>query len=227
MGWQAGFAGISLPDAPVAGRSYELRQPGFASWATVSPSSGTIAAGDHAVVQFACSGSGLASGFHRETFSARWSSPAMLDEKTMVIPFVLGVGTGISRAKSWWTNATNSQPVTVPWTSDSDGDGIQNGIEFALGTHPLDSLSRPQLRMDGNSFAFRRVDGLAGFHLHIETSGNLQPPWATAAAANGGGVMVPGARPVLQDSGPGPARDTRIGAPPPPAFFRLRAIATP
>ncbi|MFM7181630.1 MAG: hypothetical protein ACKO2G_09225 [Verrucomicrobiales bacterium] len=227
LGWQANFNGVSLPDAPIAGRSYELRQPGSSGWSSVSPTSGTIAAGGNAVVQFACNAGGLADGFHRETFSTRWSSPTLVDQQTMAIPFVLGVGPGVTQANSWWSNATNSQPVTIPWTSDSDGDGIQNGLEFALGTHPLDNISRPQLGMEGNSFAIRRVTGLTGFNLYIQTSGNLQQPWGTAAPANGGGAMVPGALSVIQDTGPGPARDTRIGALPPPTFFRLRATLTP
>lgn len=82
--------------------------------------------------------------------------------------------------------AANGIPGAGPGT-DSDGDGIDNGIEFVIGGDPSDSDSNhllPVVTLDTNylNFSFRRADVAAGFDPVVEYGSSLG---AWTEAANG------------------------------------------
>lgn len=223
LGWQAGFSGISWPTSPAAGRSYELRPPGLASWGVWNSSSGTIPAGGEVVVAMTANATGLPGGIRREWFTGKWGPAGAAKDQRFAFPIGIGTGPGASQANAWWAAATNLAGTSMPWQTDNDSDTIANGIEYALGTHPLDAQSRPVFGLDTQAFFFRRVDDLTDLQLAVETSDDLQPPWILGAQASGTGPLLPSGATVFQDAGPGAARDSRVALPPPPAFLRLRA----
>lgn len=227
LGWQAGFSGVSLPMSPVGGRTYELRPPNLAAWGLWNTTTGTLAPGGETVVSMAVNATGLPNGPRRELFTILWGPAGTSKEFRSSFPMGLAIGPGTTQSTAWWAAATNLTGQSLNWQADSDFDTFPNGIEYALGTHPQNPMSRPRIGLDPQAFSFRRVDDLTDVQLAVESSTNLKPPWVVGALASGTGALVSTGAPVLQDSGPGPARDVRVSPPPPPAFLRLRARPLP
>ena len=82
----------------------------------------------------------------------------------------------------------------VPATTDSDGDGLQNGIEFVVGGLPDGENSnalKPAVSVDETylNFVFRRTDDSAGYSPFVEYNSDLSAAW-TEAQAGVDGVII-------------------------------------
>ena len=84
----------------------------------------------------------------------------------------------------------------VPSTTDSDGDGLQNGIEFVLGGDPSapgsdSNALRPTITVDATylNFVFRRTDDSAGLAPFVEYNSDLSAVW-TEAEDGVNGVII-------------------------------------
>jgi len=94
---------------------------------------------------------------------------------------------------SW---ATANGVSGVPSTDDSDGDGLQNGIEFVLGGDPSGPGSdsnaiRPTVTLDATyiNFVFRRADDSASYSPFVEYNSNLSATWNEAEAGVDGVII--------------------------------------
>lgn len=98
-----------------------------------------------------------------------------------------------------------NNPLAAPLI-DSDGDGINNLLEFVLNGNPVfsDSSILPAATLIGGQFIFnfsRREDSISGLNLVFQSSSNLQtwanvPISANAAAPVSFGPVVNGMQPV-------------------------------
>jgi hypothetical protein len=122
---------------------------------------------------------------------------------------------------SW--SESYSVPMTTPL--DSDGDGVDNLIEYATGGDPVDSASHPLPDWQDGSFEFSWPEDRSGVEWIIENSSNLSD-WQTVAILRGEGLpneinpgyefsTEPGRRAILAP----------IGTQPPLRFMRLK-VAT-
>ncbi len=79
-----------------------------------------------------------------------------------------------------WAEGHALEGDAAEWTADPDGDGAPNGLEFALGTSPVDSGSvataRAELAGGRAAIAFTRATDTAS--LRVEASGDLKT-WET------------------------------------------------
>jgi hypothetical protein len=78
--------------------------------------------------------------------------------------------------------------------TDSDGDGISNGIEFVIGGDPSDSPSnslQPTVAVDADNltFTFRRTDDSAPYNPYVQYGSDLDG-WTTAEGGVGNVVIT-------------------------------------
>lgn len=116
---------------------------------------------------------------------------------------------------SWVASTGLTQSDQEP-TADPDLDGVPNGLEFALGGHPLSADSSPAITVvTGTTEAlvsFRVRTDRTGINVILESSPNLQPGSWTGVPT----VVSPPADNFQTHTG-------RIAADSTSAFFRLRA----
>jgi hypothetical protein len=113
-----------------------------------------------------------------------FQNPSMKTRAVFALPWILALSCGLAVAQetpldyaSWETaNGITGAGADV----DSDGDGISNGIEFAIGGDPSgpgsDSNSLlPTVTVDANylNFTFRRTDDAAAYNPFVEYSSSL------------------------------------------------------
>jgi hypothetical protein len=84
----------------------------------------------------------------------------------------------------------------LPSSDDTDGDGLQNGIEFVLGGDPSAPNSdsnalRPTVTVDATyiDFVFRRSDDSAGYSPFVEYNTGLSDTWIEAEGGVNGVVI--------------------------------------
>ncbi|MES2475563.1 MAG: BNR-4 repeat-containing protein [Verrucomicrobiota bacterium] len=133
------------------------------------------------------------------------------------------IGAPQTSFKSW------SEGYAVPPTSpsDSDFDGVDNLIEFALDGNPSAASSRPQPTLQGESFSFPWPEDRSGIEWIVQESGNLSS-WNDVAVLRGNGLPSE-IGPGFQLTTNGTERNavlTPLGQPPLPRFLRLKVATT-
>jgi arylsulfatase A-like enzyme len=124
-------------------------------------------------------------------------------------------------ADLWFHSYTgNDQPESADWSADSDRDGFNAFLEFALGGNPTASSQSIAPRMpDLGSFVFnRRLAGLPAASYVAEVSPTLQ-----AGSWNPLGILATAPHPEL----PGFEQVTATVPPGPRNFVRLRVTGEP
>jgi hypothetical protein len=91
------------------------------------------------------------------------------------------IGSPLTSYASW--AGGHSIPSTMPL--DSDGDGLDNLLEFAFAGDPASATSRPLPQWSDNSFVFPWPENLAGVEWQVQESGDLVS-WNTVAVLRGG-----------------------------------------
>jgi hypothetical protein len=118
-----------------------------------------------------------------------------------------------------------SLPATTPL--DSDGDGIDNLVEFAVGGDPKSAASRPLPVWQDGAFTFPWPENLAGIEWHVQESDNLSD-WETVATLRGG-TLPSTVSAGFQLSSTLPNRHATVvptGISPPRRFMRLKIATT-
>ena len=125
-----------------------------------------------------------------ETSDAPNKSPLLEGNGTLVVT----VGGTPGGDYATWAAANGVDGV--PSTTDSDGDGLQNGIEFVLGGDPSapgsdSNALRPTITVDATylNFVFRRTDDSAGLAPFVEYNSDLSAVW-TEAEDGVNGVII-------------------------------------
>ena len=108
----------------------------------------------------------------------------------------LNVTTGSTPEDGYGTWASANGVDGVPSSTDSDGDGIPNGIEFVIGGDPSapgsdSNALKPTATIDATyiNFVFRRTDASASYAPFVEYNSNLGATW-TKAEAGVNGVVI-------------------------------------
>lgn len=125
-----------------------------------------------------------------ETSAAPNKSPLLEGNGT------LNVTVGGTPGDAYGSWATANGVSGLPSTDDTDGDGLQNGIEFVLGGDPSSPNSDsnallPTVSIDATyiDFVFRRTDDSAGYSPFVEYNVGLSGVW-TEADGGVNGVVV-------------------------------------
>ncbi len=116
--------------------------------------------------------------------------------------------------------------------ADSDADGLDDLLEYALGGDPTDAAERPAPTLAGNAFSFRHLPPRTDVECVVETSTDLLDwaPLATVRAAGLPAEVAPGFILESDATTPAPATLTLSPAPPdagPRSFVRLRVTRLP
>jgi hypothetical protein len=113
---------------------------------------------------------------------------------------------------------------------DSDSDGLDDFLEYALGGDPNDASDRPAPTLEDGTFTFNHLPLRSDVEWVVETSGNLST-WTTVATIRGNGLGNTIAAGLSVSDGTGsPATVSLSPLPPtgePQSFVRLKVRAAP
>ncbi len=117
------------------------------------------------------------------SFPGAWSVQAPGNDLLLVYaPPVLGY--------SGWKTAKELPEGQAGFEQDADGDGIANGLEFVLGTDPLErsATDAPHAAWDGGDlvFTYKLTSEAAYLQPVVDYSADLSAPWTTAIHGQGG-----------------------------------------
>ncbi len=131
------------------------------------------------------------------------------------------IGTPQASFKSW--TESYSLPSSSPL--DSDADGIDNLVEFAMGGNPTSAASRPLPVWQNGAFSFPWPENRSGVEWIVQTSDNLSN-WTTAAVLRNGDLPADVSPQFQLSTTPGrQAKLTPVGTAPPQRFMRLKVAA--
>lgn len=140
---------------------------------------------------------------------------------------VMGIFDVPVNSLSQWQTDNN---VTAMPGEDSDNDGLDDLVEYALGGDPNDASDRPTPTLVNDTFTFNHLPLRSDVEWIVETSDNLNT-WTTAATIRGNGLgntIAPG---LTANYGTGnPATVSLSPLPPtgdPKSFVRLKVRSAP
>jgi hypothetical protein len=140
---------------------------------------------------------------------------------------VMGIFDVPTESLAQWQTANN---ITATPGEDSDSDGLDDLVEYALGGDPNDATDRPSPTLVNGTFTFNHLPLRTDVEWIVETSENLTS-WQTAATirANGLGNTI-GAGLTASYGGGSPATVSLSPLPPtggPKSFVRLKVRSAP
>lgn len=133
------------------------------------------------------------------------------------------IGTPLESFSSW------SDGFAVPANTplDSDADGLDNLLEFALAGNPTDAENRPMPVWQNGSFTFPWPENRSGIEWHVQNSADLSA-WETIAVLRGGDLPQDIGTDFQLSTEPGRrAIFTPTAATPPSSrFMRVKVVTT-